>query len=107
MVARRVKKPVGVKFLLIVGTSAAIQYWARPVAAWTPPSARGRIFAMPPQLTDYEMETIARACRALAHREGEDAAKITDPALRAPVRQRAQCAAALAERFERARKRSA
>jgi hypothetical protein len=62
---------------------------------------------MPPQLTDYEMETIARACRALAHVERESAEKVSDPALRAPVQQRAQCAAALAERFERTRKRSA
>jgi uncharacterized membrane protein YhaH (DUF805 family) len=60
---------------------------------------------MPLDLTDYELETVARACRALAHREKEDAEKISDPALRAPVQQRAQCAAALAERFERARKR--
>jgi hypothetical protein len=52
---------------------------------------------MPPQLTDYEKETIARACRALAER-------ISDPALREPVSKRAQCAMALAERFERARK---
>jgi hypothetical protein len=59
---------------------------------------------MPPQLTDHELETSARAFRALAHREREDAAKISDPALRAPVQQRAQCAAALPERFERARK---
>ena len=59
---------------------------------------------MPPKLTDYELETAARACRALAHREGEDAAKISDPTLRGPVQQRAQCAAALAERFQRARK---
>ena len=55
---------------------------------------------MPPQLTDYELETAARACRALAHREREDAEKISDPALRGPVQQRAQCAAALAEKFE-------
>jgi hypothetical protein len=68
-------------------------------------SARdGRIRAVPPQLTDYELETIARACRALAHVERESAEKISDPALRAPVQQRAQGAAALAERFERARK---
>jgi hypothetical protein len=59
---------------------------------------------MPPQLTDCEMETIARACRALAHVEGESAQKISDPALRVPVQQRAQCAAKLVERFERARK---
>jgi hypothetical protein len=53
---------------------------------------------MPPQLMDYEMETIARACRALAHTERESAERIGDPALRAPVAKRAQCAAALAER---------
>ena len=61
---------------------------------------------MPPELTDYELETAARAWRALAHREGEDAAKISDSALRVPVQQRAQCAATLAERFERARKKA-
>ena len=43
-------------------------------------------------------------CRALAHVERESAEKISDPALQAPVQQRAQCAAALAERFERASK---
>ena len=57
-----------------------------------------------PKLTDYELETVARACRALAHVEREGAGKISDLALRGPVQQRAQCAAALAERFERARK---
>jgi hypothetical protein len=61
---------------------------------------------MPPKLTDYELETAARACRALAHREGEDSAKISDPALRGPVQERGKCAAALAERFERARKKA-
>jgi hypothetical protein len=65
---------------------------------------RGRIPRHAPQLTDYELETIARACRALAHREREDSEKIGDPVLRAPVRQRAQCAAALADRIEKARK---
>jgi hypothetical protein len=68
-------------------------------------AARAAEFAaMPPQLTDYELETAARACRALAHVERESAEKISDPALRSPVQQRAQCAAALAERFEQARK---
>ena len=64
-------------------------------------------YVMPPRLTDYEVETAARACRALAHREQESATSISDPSLRQPVHQRAQCAAALAERFEAARKRSA
>jgi hypothetical protein len=52
------------------------------------------------------METIARACRALAHVERQSAEKISDPALRVPVQQRAQCAAVLAERFEKARRRA-
>ena len=61
---------------------------------------------MPPHLTDYELETAARACRALAHVERESAEKISDPALREPVNKRAQCAAALAEKFEAARSRA-
>jgi hypothetical protein len=44
---------------------------------------------MPPRLDDYELETAARACRALAHIEPESAEKISDPALRASVQQRA------------------
>lgn len=59
---------------------------------------------MPPQLTDYELETAARACRALAHVERESAEKISAPALREPVNKRAHRAAALAEKFEAARK---
>jgi hypothetical protein len=62
---------------------------------------------MPLDLTDYELETAARGCRALAYREQESAKAISDPALRAPVQKRADCAAALAEGFEAARKRSA
>jgi hypothetical protein len=57
-----------------------------------------------PRLTDYELETCARALRALAFQEGSSAERISDPALRAPVQQRAKCAEALAERFERVRK---
>jgi hypothetical protein len=83
-----------------------IQFPARAGTEWTPASGRERIPGMPPQLTDYEMETIARACRALSYGEQESARKIDDPALRAPVQQRAKSAAALAERFERARKSS-
>jgi hypothetical protein len=59
---------------------------------------------MPPKLDDYELETVARACRALAHVERESAEKISDPTLRLPVKKRADCAAALAERFEAARR---
>lgn len=53
--------------------------------------------------TDYELETCARALRALAHQESGSAGRIADPALRQSVQKRAQCAAALAERFERYR----
>jgi ABC-type Fe3+/spermidine/putrescine transport system ATPase subunit len=59
---------------------------------------------MPLDLTDRGLETAARACRALAHVELESAEKISDPALRGSVQQRARCAAALAERFERSSK---
>jgi len=59
-----------------------------------------------PALTDYELETAARACRALAYREQKSAKTISDPSLRQPVQERARCAAALAERFEKARRRS-
>jgi hypothetical protein len=38
--------------------------------------------------------------------EQQSAQKINDPALRAPVQKRAQSAQALADRFERARKRA-
>lgn len=60
---------------------------------------------MPP-LTDFELETCARALRALAFHEGSSAEKIGDAALRAPVQKRAKCAAELAERFEAARKKA-
>jgi hypothetical protein len=55
---------------------------------------------MPARLTDYELETAARARRAPAHRERESAETISDPSLRRPVQERARCTAALAERFE-------
>jgi hypothetical protein len=56
-------------------------------------------------LTDFELETAARVCLALAHQERQSVERIGDPALRVPVAQRAECAAQLAERFEKARKR--
>jgi hypothetical protein len=63
----------------------------------------GRQNSRMPRLTDYELETAARACRALADREQQSAAQMSDPALRGPVAKRAKCAGVLAERFERAR----
>ena len=67
------------------------------------PSGPRQNFGMPPKLTDYELETAARACRALAHQEQKSAERIGDPGLRTPVAERAQVAAQLAERFEKAR----
>jgi hypothetical protein len=61
---------------------------------------------MPPTLTDYELETVARACRALAAQEVLSAKRIDNPALQATVAARAACAATQANRFEKARNKS-
>jgi hypothetical protein len=57
---------------------------------------------MPLDLSDAELATAAQACRAMAHREGENAKKIENPSVRAPTRRYA----ALAAKFEAARKRA-
>jgi hypothetical protein len=57
-------------------------------------------------LTDLELETAARACRALAYQEGEAAKRMENPGMRGPVENTAKRAAALAEKFERARKKA-
>jgi hypothetical protein len=56
-------------------------------------------------LTDLELGTGARACRSLAYQEGEAAKRLENPTVRAPIEGTAKRAAALAEKFERARKR--
>lgn len=56
-------------------------------------------------LTDLDLEIAARACRALAFRQEEDAKKLENPTVRGPVERVAKHAAVLAERFEAARKR--
>jgi hypothetical protein len=61
---------------------------------------------MPLDLTDLELETAARACRSLAYRESEAAKRMDNPTLRGPVENTAKRAAALAEKFEAARKRA-
>jgi hypothetical protein len=61
---------------------------------------------MPPQLTDLELETAARACRAMAHQEGERARTMENPSMRCPVEDAARRYAALAEKFEAARRRT-
>jgi hypothetical protein len=60
---------------------------------------------MPLELTDVETETAARACRALAYQEEQAAKRMENPGMRGPVENTAKRAAALAEKFEAARKR--
>jgi hypothetical protein len=56
-------------------------------------------------LTDLELETAARACRALAYQEEQAAKRMENPGMRGPIENTAKRAATLAERFEGARKR--
>jgi len=61
---------------------------------------------MPLELTDLELETAARACRAPAHQEEQAARRMENPGMRGPVENTAMRAAALAEKFEAARKKA-
>ncbi len=60
--------------------------------------------AMLLDLTDTELATAATACRAMAYQEGERAKKIENPTMRGPLESNAQRYAALAQKFEAARK---
>ena len=60
---------------------------------------------MPLDLTDLELETAARACRALAYQEEQTAKRMENPTMRAPIENTAKRAAALAEKFEVVRRR--
>jgi hypothetical protein len=69
--------------------------------------ARSRDHAhMPLDLTDTDLETAAKACRAMAYQEGERAKQMENPGMRAPIENTAGRYAALAEKFERARERA-
>lgn len=57
-------------------------------------------------LTDLELETAARACRALAYQEEQAAKKMENPGMRGPIESTAKRAAALAEKFEATRTRT-
>ncbi len=57
-------------------------------------------------LTDLELVTAARACRSLAYQEEQAAKRLQNPTVRAPIEGTAKRAAALAEKFEAARRRS-
>jgi hypothetical protein len=59
---------------------------------------------MPLDLTDFELETAARACRALAYQEEQAAKRMENPGMRGPIENTAKRAAALAEKFEAARR---
>jgi hypothetical protein len=61
---------------------------------------------VPLDLTDLELETAARACRALAYQEEQAAKRMQSPGIRGPIVNAAKRAAALAERFEGARKKA-
>jgi hypothetical protein len=64
------------------------------------------IRAMPLELTDSELATAAQACRAMAYQEGERAKRMENPTTRGPIEAAAQRYAALAEKFEWARKKA-
>jgi len=61
---------------------------------------------MPLDLSDAELATAATACRAMAYQADERAKKMENPSLRPPLEANAQRFAALAEKFEAARKRA-
>jgi hypothetical protein len=61
---------------------------------------------MPLELSDAELSTAATACRALAYQEGERAKAMENPDMRRPIENTAHRFAALAARFEAARRRS-
>jgi hypothetical protein len=55
-------------------------------------------------LTDLDLDTAARACRALASQEELAAKRMQNPGMRGPIKNTARRAAARAEKFEAARK---
>jgi hypothetical protein len=55
-------------------------------------------------LTPEELATAAQACRAVAYQEGERAKRMENPTIGGPVENMAARYAALAEKFEAARK---
>ena len=56
------------------------------------------------ELTDVELETAARACRALARQEEQAAKRMDNPGMRGPIENTVKRAAAPAEKFEPARR---
>jgi hypothetical protein len=58
---------------------------------------------MPPDLIDLELESAARACRAMAYQDGERAKAMENPDMRRPIEATAEQFAKLAEKLEAAR----
>jgi hypothetical protein len=55
-------------------------------------------------LSELELETAARACRALAYHDEQAAKRMENPAMRGPIESTAKRPAALTEKFAEARK---
>jgi hypothetical protein len=64
----------------------------------------GTLRRMPLELSLAELETAARACRAMAYQESEHAKKMENPSTRGPVEAMARRYAELAAKLEAARK---
>jgi len=58
---------------------------------------------MPLELTDAELATAAKACRAMAYQEGERAKKMENPTTRGPIESAARRYADWAEKLEAAK----
>ena len=71
---------------------------------WTLTAPRSQNPSPMPKLTPYDLEVIERACRSVAAIMERDTHKIDNPTVRGPVERMAHHAAALAERFAKARK---
>jgi hypothetical protein len=61
---------------------------------------------MPLELLPAELETAARAWRAMAYQESEQAKRMENPSTRGPVEAMVRRYVGLAERFEAARKKT-
>ena len=59
---------------------------------------------MPLDLNDAELATAATACRAMAYQESERAKRLENPGMRGPIKNAAKRYAALAAKFEAARR---
>jgi hypothetical protein len=81
-----------------------IQSQAPAGTAWTRAPGGATMRNMPLELTDLELETAARACRALAYQEEQAAKRMENPAMRGPIENASKRYRALAEKFETARR---